>query len=66
MIPPGTLIVGKDEYEFQPHQELGMILRGSPESDPFGSSYLYRILYMDGSTGCEYEPYVRNYYEVIP
>ena len=66
VIPPGTLLVGKDEFKFQPHQELGMIIACFNEDyvKVWGGTFLYKILHMDGSIKHAHEDTVRNYYEV--
>lgn len=67
-ILPGTLIVGK-VHEFyttfasSPNRKVGIVIKRLESS---GKWILYQILYTDGTTACEYEGFVMNYYEVFP
>ena len=69
-IQPGTLIVGK-VHEFyttfasSPNRKMGIVIKRFEPSGKW-EQILYQILYTDGTTACEYEGFVMNYYEVFP
>ena len=68
-ILPGTLIVGK-VHEFyttfasSPNRKVGIVIKRLEPSGKW-EHVLYQILFTDGTTACEYEGFVMNYYEVL-